>query len=87
MGHFYLQGKRNPRAADLPLDNVKSPYHLVLLSENFIEARAALSRNGIANLVSNHSPMKVDTTSVMKADTAPVLPVSVSPPTSLPSGV
>ncbi|KAL8105961.1 mediator of RNA polymerase II transcription subunit 25 isoform X3 [Apium graveolens] len=82
---IYNAGKRNPRAADLPLDNVKSPYHLVLLSENFIEARAALSRNGIANLVSNHSPMKVDTTSVMKVDTAPVLPVSVSPPISLPS--
>lgn len=82
---IYNAGKRNPRAADLPLDNVKSPYHLVLLSENFIEARAALSRNGIANLVSNHSPMKVDTTSVMKVDTASVLPVSVPPPTSLPS--
>ncbi|KAL6177470.1 hypothetical protein ACLB2K_048996 [Fragaria x ananassa] len=40
------QGKRNPRAADPPTDNLENPNFLVLISENFIEARATLSRPG-----------------------------------------
>lgn len=74
---IYNAGKRNPRATDPPIDNVKNPHHLVLISENFMEALAALSRAGMANLPLNQSPVKMDVTSV--------LPVSVPPPTSIPS--
>ncbi|KAF8389791.1 hypothetical protein HHK36_024310 [Tetracentron sinense] len=69
-----LRGKRNARAADPSVD-IKNPQFLVLLSENFMEARAALSRPG--SLASNQSPVKMDTTS------GP--PVSGPPPTSIPS--
>lgn len=74
-----MQGKRNPRATDPSIDNVKSPHYLVLISENFIEARAALSRAGMTNLAPNQSPVKLDATSVP--------PVSGPPSTSLPSGL
>lgn len=74
---IYNAGKRNPRAADPFIDNVKSPHYLVLISENFIEARAALSRAGLTNLAPNQSPVKLDATSVP--------PVSGPPSTSLPS--
>ncbi|KAF5179454.1 Mediator of rna polymerase ii transcription subunit [Thalictrum thalictroides] len=73
---IYNAGKRNPRAADPSVDNIKNPYFLVLLSEIFIEARNALSRSGITNIPSNHSPIKMDTS-------AP--PVSGPPPTSISS--
>ncbi|GAB2297060.1 hypothetical protein Dimus_031163 [Dionaea muscipula] len=59
-------GKRNPRAAD-PSIEVKQPHFLVLISENFIEARAALSR---AVLVPNQNPV-------------PSLPTVSTPPTTL----
>ncbi|KAF2311189.1 hypothetical protein GH714_020000 [Hevea brasiliensis] len=55
-----ILGKRNIRAADPIVDNVKNPHFLVLISENFMEARASLSRPGVANLPSNQSPVKVD---------------------------
>ncbi|KAM6571807.1 hypothetical protein CsatA_015887 [Cannabis sativa] len=75
---IYNAGKRNPRANDPPVDNtVKHPHFLVLLSENFLEARAALSRAGVPSLPSNQSPVKMDT--------APVTSVIVTPPTSMPS--
>ncbi|XP_062159533.1 mediator of RNA polymerase II transcription subunit 25 isoform X2 [Alnus glutinosa] len=70
-------GKRNPRAADPPVDSVKNPQFLVLISENFMEARAALSRSGITSLPSNQSPVKVDMASVPS--------VTGPPPTSIPS--
>ncbi|PIA39647.1 hypothetical protein AQUCO_02600241v1 [Aquilegia coerulea] len=73
---IYNAGKRNPRAADPSVDNIKNPYFLVLLSEIFIEARSALSRSGITNMPSNHSPIKMDTS-------AP--PVSGPPPTTISS--
>ncbi|PIN23691.1 hypothetical protein CDL12_03584 [Handroanthus impetiginosus] len=44
---IYNAGKRNPQAADPLVDNVKNPHFLVLISENFMEARAALSRPGM----------------------------------------
>ncbi|KAK9276529.1 hypothetical protein L1049_006063 [Liquidambar formosana] len=72
---IYNAGKRNPRAADPPVDNVKNSHFLVLISENFMEARAALSRPGITSLTSNQSPVKMDI----------VPPVSGPPPTSIPS--
>lgn len=74
---IYSAGKRNPRAPDPPVDNVKNPQFLVLISENFMEARAALSRSGITSLPSNQSPVKVDV--------APVTSVTGPPPTSVPS--
>ncbi|KAJ7943196.1 Mediator of RNA polymerase II transcription subunit 25 [Quillaja saponaria] len=74
---IYNAGKRNPRAADPPIDNVKNPHFLVLISENFREARAALSRPGTTNLPSNQSPVKMDAVSVTS--------VTGPPPTSVPS--
>uniref|UniRef100_A0A0A0KT51 Mediator of RNA polymerase II transcription subunit 25 n=1 Tax=Cucumis sativus TaxID=3659 RepID=A0A0A0KT51_CUCSA len=74
---IYTAGKRNPRAADPPIDNVKSPSYLVLISENFVEARAALSRPGITSLPANQSPVKMDISSVV--------PVTGPPPTTTPS--
>eukprot|EP00262_Sarcandra_glabra_P015624 TRINITY_DN4872_c0_g1_i1.p1 TRINITY_DN4872_c0_g1~~TRINITY_DN4872_c0_g1_i1.p1 ORF type:complete len:817 (-),score=202.93 TRINITY_DN4872_c0_g1_i1:364-2679(-) len=73
---IYNAGKRNPRAADPAVDNVKNPQFLVLLSENFMEARAALSRPGITSLASNQSPLKMDPSSV---------PPNSGPPSSIPS--
>lgn len=75
---FPMQGKRNPRVADPPIDNAKNPQFLVLISENFMEARAILSRPGSTNLPSNPSPVKMDI--------APVASVTGPPPTSMPSG-
>ncbi|KAI3763881.1 hypothetical protein L2E82_13879 [Cichorium intybus] len=72
---IYNAGKRNPSAADPTIDIVKNPHYLVLISEAFMEARAALSRSGITNLPSQ-TPIKVDTTSIP--------PVSATPPTSVP---
>ncbi|KAH0991159.1 hypothetical protein GBA52_002642 [Prunus armeniaca] len=74
---IYNAGKRNPRVADPPIDNAKNPQFLVLISENFMEARATLSRPGSTNLPSNLSPVKMDI--------APVASVTGPPPTSMPS--
>lgn len=75
---IYNAGKHNPRAVDPPVDNVKNPHFLVLIAENFLEARAALSRPGTSSLPSNQSPVKMDT--------APpsVNSVTAQPPTSVP---
>ncbi|CAK8537327.1 unnamed protein product [Lathyrus sativus] len=72
---IYNAGKRNNRAADPPVD-AKMTHFLVLISEGFREARGALSRSG-ANLPSNQSPVKVDSSST--------IPVTGAPPTTLPS--
>ncbi|KAH7569865.1 hypothetical protein JRO89_XS05G0010000 [Xanthoceras sorbifolium] len=77
MHQFLMQGKRNPRAADPPVDNGKSPQFLILISENFMEARAALSRSGVASLPSNQNPVKMDI--------APVASVTGPAQTSIPS--
>ncbi|XP_077232710.1 phytochrome and flowering time regulatory protein (PFT1) isoform X3 [Tasmannia lanceolata] len=74
---IYNAAKRNPRAADPAVDNVKNTQFLVLLSENFMEARAALSRPGITSLAPNQSPLKVDSASVP--------PISGPLPTAIPS--
>ncbi|KAH9707512.1 Mediator of RNA polymerase II transcription subunit 25 [Citrus sinensis] len=74
---IYNAAKRNPRAADPPVDNSKNPHFLVLISENFMEARAALSRPGVANLAPNQNPVKMDI--------APVTSVTGPAPTSIPS--
>ncbi|KAI9387152.1 hypothetical protein POPTR_010G128600v4 [Populus trichocarpa] len=74
---IYNAGKRNSRAADPPVDSVKNPHFLVLISENFMEARAALSLPGVTSLTSNQTPVKVDIASVTSV-TGPA-------PTSIPS--
>lgn len=56
-----MQGKRNPRAADPSVDHAKNPHFLVLLSENFMEARTALSRPLHGNMAPNQSITKMDT--------------------------
>ncbi|CAH9104648.1 unnamed protein product [Cuscuta epithymum] len=73
---IYAAAKSNPRGADLPIDNPKNPYYLVLISENFMEARAAFNRTGMPSLPSNQSPVKMDVSSV--------IPIS-GPPASVPS--
>ncbi|KAK9934794.1 hypothetical protein M0R45_021923 [Rubus argutus] len=73
----YNAGKRNPRASDPPIDNAKNPHFLILISENFMEACATLSRPGSTTLPSNQSPVKMDI--------APVASVTGPPPTSMPS--
>ncbi|XWS34008.1 hypothetical protein CRYUN_Cryun21dG0002500 [Craigia yunnanensis] len=74
---IYSAGKRNPRAPDPPVDNVRNLQFLVLISENFMEGRAALSRPGVPSLASNQSPVKMDMASVTS--------VTGPPPTSVPS--
>ncbi|CAK7326531.1 unnamed protein product [Dovyalis caffra] len=74
---IYNAGKRSSRAADPPVDSVKNPHFLVLISENFMEARAALSRPGVTSFPSNQTPVKVDVASVTS--------VTGPPPTSIPS--
>ncbi|XVE85968.1 hypothetical protein DITRI_Ditri17bG0134400 [Diplodiscus trichospermus] len=74
---IYSAGKRNPRAPDPPIDNGRNPQFLVLISENFMEGHAALSRPGVPSLASNHSPVKMDMASVTS--------VTGPPPTSVPS--
>ncbi|GER28510.1 mediator of RNA polymerase II transcription subunit [Striga asiatica] len=59
---IYEAGKRHPRGADLPVDSAKNPHFLVLISENFMEARAALGRSGMTNLPPNQNPVKMDMT-------------------------
>ncbi|KAJ8774518.1 hypothetical protein K2173_016964 [Erythroxylum novogranatense] len=74
---IYNAGKRNTRAVDPPVDNVKNPHCLVLISESFMEARSALSRPGVPNLPPNQSPVKMDVTSTTS--------VTGPPPTSIPA--
>ncbi|KAK8937701.1 Mediator of RNA polymerase II transcription subunit 25 [Platanthera guangdongensis] len=67
---IYNAGKRNPRAADPNVDNLKNPQFTVLLSENFMEARAALSHPLIGNLTTSQG--------MVKLDAPPAVPVSTS---------
>ncbi|KAG2634292.1 hypothetical protein PVAP13_2NG195200 [Panicum virgatum] len=59
---IYTAGKINPRAADPSVDHAKNPHFLVLLSENFMEARTALSHPLHGNLAPNQTVTKMDTT-------------------------
>ncbi|KAL0327034.1 UNVERIFIED_CONTAM: Mediator of RNA polymerase II transcription subunit [Sesamum angustifolium] len=74
---IYNAGKRNPRAAEPPIDNVKNPHFLILISENFVEARSSLSWSGMTSLASNQNPVKTDV--------APFPPISGPPSASGPS--
>ncbi|CAL5080765.1 unnamed protein product [Urochloa decumbens] len=57
---IYNAGKRNPQAADPPVDHAKNPQFLVLLSENFMEARTALCRHLHGNLAPNQTTLKME---------------------------
>ncbi|GMI75378.1 mediator 25, PHYTOCHROME AND FLOWERING TIME 1 [Hibiscus trionum] len=74
---IYMAGKRNPRAPDPPIENVRNPQFLVLISENFMEGHAALSHPGVPSLAPNQSPVKIDMASVNL--------VTGTSPTSVPS--
>ncbi|XP_039065314.1 mediator of RNA polymerase II transcription subunit 25-like isoform X3 [Hibiscus syriacus] len=52
---IYMAGKRNPSAPDPPFGNVRNSQFLVLISENFMEGRAALSLPGVPSLAPNQS--------------------------------
>ncbi|GJS91826.1 mediator of RNA polymerase II transcription subunit 25 [Tanacetum coccineum] len=54
----FPQGKRNPSAADPTVEVVKNQYYLVLISENFREACAALCPLGVTNSPLNQTPEK-----------------------------
>ncbi|XP_039065313.1 mediator of RNA polymerase II transcription subunit 25-like isoform X2 [Hibiscus syriacus] len=75
---IYMAGKRNPSAPDPPFGNVRNSQFLVLISENFMEGRAALSLPGVPSLAPNQS--------LVKMDMAPATSVAEMPPTSVPSG-
>ncbi|WOL11721.1 mediator of RNA polymerase II transcription subunit 25 [Canna indica] len=60
---IYNAGKRNPRVADPPVDHIRNSNFLVLLSENFMEACAALSRPLMGNPGMNQGIVKLDGTS------------------------
>ena len=76
-----MQGKLNPQGADLSIDTVKNAFYLVLISENFVEARAALSHSATNLPQTTQSPVKVD-----RATVAPSLPVTGQPLAPVPSG-
>ncbi|XP_066321202.1 mediator of RNA polymerase II transcription subunit 25-like isoform X1 [Miscanthus floridulus] len=57
---IYNVGKRNPRDADPPVDHAKNPDFLVLLSENFMVARTALSHSLHGNVAPNQTITKFD---------------------------
>ncbi|KAJ0247543.1 Mediator of RNA polymerase II transcription subunit 25 [Hirschfeldia incana] len=76
---LYNAGKLNPQSSDLSIDTVKNTFYLVLISENFVEARAALSHSA-TNLPQTQSPVKMD-----RATVAPSLPVTGQPPALVPS--
>ncbi|KAL0678644.1 hypothetical protein Bca4012_006625 [Brassica carinata] len=76
---LYNAGKLNPQSSDLSIDTVKNTFYLVLISENFVEARAALSHSA-TNVPQTQSPVKMD-----RATVPPSLPVTGPPPASLPS--
>ncbi|XP_042456579.1 mediator of RNA polymerase II transcription subunit 25-like isoform X2 [Zingiber officinale] len=73
----FSQGKKNPRAADPSVDHVRNPQFLVLLSETFVEACAALSRSLLPNQsISNQGIGKIDGSS---AGSISGLPATANP--------
>ncbi|CAN6445982.1 unnamed protein product [Victoria cruziana] len=61
---IYNAAKRSTRVAEAAVENSKNPQFLLLLSDSFVEARAALSRTGVAGLTSNQNQPKFDSTTV-----------------------
>ncbi|KAI3699127.1 hypothetical protein L2E82_43187 [Cichorium intybus] len=59
---IYDAAKRNPSENDPTIDNVKNPDYLLLISQDFMEARVALTQPEITNLPSNQGPTIIDLT-------------------------
>ncbi|KAG6527726.1 hypothetical protein ZIOFF_009852 [Zingiber officinale] len=77
IGQNKARGKKNPRAADPSVDHVRNPQFLVLLSETFVEACAALSRSLLPNQsISNQGIGKIDGSS---AGSISGLPATANP--------
>ncbi|XP_076922546.1 mediator of RNA polymerase II transcription subunit 25-like [Bidens hawaiensis] len=75
---IYNAGKRNPSTAAPTIDIVKNPHYLILISEDFVEACAALSPQQIIDSPSNQIPSNMEVTSVSSVAKPPltsVLPV------------
>ncbi|XP_020595617.1 mediator of RNA polymerase II transcription subunit 25-like [Phalaenopsis equestris] len=68
---IYNAGRRNSRAADPTADNVKNSHFTVLISENFMDGRAALSHPLIGNMTSNQGIVKLDTAAAPAAVPGP----------------
>lgn len=69
---IYAAAKFNPQGADLPIDNPKNPYHLVLISENFMEARAAFNQTGMPSLHLNQNPASIPSANVPVTNWQPI---------------
>ncbi|KAC9456378.1 hypothetical protein E3N88_45798 [Mikania micrantha] len=78
LAKYFPQGKRNPSATTPTIDIAKNPHYLILISEDFVEACAALCSSGTTNSLSNQSPSNMELTSVS--------PDSELPPTSASRG-
>ncbi|KAK4376487.1 hypothetical protein RND71_002783 [Anisodus tanguticus] len=61
---IYNAGKRDPQAADPPVDTSENPNFLVLISENFSEACAVLSHTEMTSLTPNQSLVEMSISSV-----------------------
>ncbi|XP_042456574.1 mediator of RNA polymerase II transcription subunit 25-like isoform X9 [Zingiber officinale] len=75
---IYNAGKKNPHAADPSVDHVRNPNFLVLLSESFVEACAALSRTLLPN-------QSISSQGIGKIDGSSTVPISGLPATANPS--
>ncbi|CAH8382962.1 unnamed protein product [Eruca vesicaria subsp. sativa] len=73
---LYNAGKLNPQSPDFSIDTVKNTFYLVLVSEKFVEARAALSHSATNLPQTTQSPVKVDRATVAPSVTGqPLAPV------------
>ncbi|KAG9136876.1 hypothetical protein Leryth_020607 [Lithospermum erythrorhizon] len=82
---IFNAGKQNPQT-DPPIDITKNPSFLVLISENLMEGRSALSRPGMQNVAVTQSPVKMDSTAAqpVSGPLSPPIPtgnVSIRPVT------
>ncbi|KAI3699136.1 hypothetical protein L2E82_43198 [Cichorium intybus] len=71
---IYNAAKGNTSKIDPTIGILKNPNYLVLISESFMEARAALSQPEITNLPSSQTPIEVDVTPVSGPPQASVSP-------------
>ncbi|KAI3502637.1 hypothetical protein L1887_30836 [Cichorium endivia] len=76
---IYNAAKGNTSKIDPTIGILKNPNYLVLISESFTEARAALSRPEITNLPSSQTPIEMDVTPVSGPPQTSVSPVIKSP--------
>ncbi|CAI0459034.1 unnamed protein product [Linum tenue] len=61
---IFNAGKHSTRATDSTFDTAKNPHFLLLISESFMEAHASVNGQGVTNIPSNQSPVKMDVSSV-----------------------